>query len=95
MSAGFFAMDVARFGPYATNDRYLRDTTAQFYARRFVMAYPNEELPAGRPLKMTPCYDAFGARNARFYRSTGSSSVPGLPAVVRTTACRRDSCSAA
>jgi dimethylglycine dehydrogenase len=61
-----FGMDVARFGPYATNDRYLRDTTAQFYARRFVMAYPNEELPGGRPLKMTPCYDAFAAMHARF-----------------------------
>jgi dimethylglycine dehydrogenase len=61
-----FGMDVARFGPYAANDRYLRDTTAQFYARRFVMAYPNEELPAGRPLKTTPCYDAFAAAGARF-----------------------------
>jgi len=61
-----FGMDVARFGEYATNDRYLRDTTRQFYARRFVMAYPNEELPAGRPLKTTPCYDVFEAANARF-----------------------------
>jgi dimethylglycine dehydrogenase len=61
-----FGMDVARFGPYASNDRYLRATTAQFYARRFVMAYPNEELPAGRPLKTTPCYDAFLADGARF-----------------------------
>jgi dimethylglycine dehydrogenase len=61
-----FGMDVARFGPYATNDRYLRETTRQFYARRFVMAYPNEELPAGRPLKTTPCYDSFVAANARF-----------------------------
>jgi dimethylglycine dehydrogenase len=61
-----FGMDVARFGPYASNDRYLRDTTAQFYARRFVMAYPNEELPAGRPLKMTPCYDDLAAAGARF-----------------------------
>jgi len=61
-----FGMDVARFGPYAANDRYLRETTAQFYARRFVMAYPNEELPAGRPLKTTPCYDAFLAVGARF-----------------------------
>jgi dimethylglycine dehydrogenase len=59
-------MDVARFGPYASNDRYLRDTTAQFYARRFVMAYPNEELPAGRPLKTTPCYDDLAAAGARF-----------------------------
>jgi dimethylglycine dehydrogenase len=61
-----FGMDVTRFGPYATSDRYLRETTRQFYARRFVMAYPNEELPAGRPLKTTPCYDAFAAANARF-----------------------------
>jgi len=61
-----FGMDVARFGPYASNDRYLRDTTAQFYARRFVMAYPNEELPAGRPLKTTPCYDELAAAGARF-----------------------------
>jgi dimethylglycine dehydrogenase len=61
-----FGMDVARFGPYAANDRYLRDTTAQFYARRFVMAYPNEELPAGRPLKTTPVYDTFLEAGARF-----------------------------
>jgi dimethylglycine dehydrogenase len=61
-----FGLDVARFGPYASNDRYLRDTTAQFYARRFVMAYPNEELPAGRPLKTTPCYDDLAAAGARF-----------------------------
>jgi dimethylglycine dehydrogenase len=61
-----FGMDVARFGPYASNDRYLRDTTAQFYARRFVMAYPNEDLPAGRPLKTTPCYDDLAAAGARF-----------------------------
>ena len=61
-----FGMDVARFGPYASNDTYLRDTTAQFYARRFVMAYPNEELPAGRPLKTTPCYDDFLADGAQF-----------------------------
>ena len=61
-----FGMDVARFGPYASNDRYLRATTGQFYARRFLMAYPNEELPAGRPLKTTPCYDDFLASGAQF-----------------------------
>lgn len=66
-----FGMDVARFGPYASNDRYLRATTAQFYARRFVMAYPNEELPAGRPLLTTPCYDALLAEGARFTVNRG------------------------
>ncbi len=66
-----FGMDVARFGPYASNDRYLRETTAQFYARRFVMAYPNEELPAGRPLRTTPCYDLFAAEGAAFTANRG------------------------
>lgn len=64
--ADIFGMDVARYGSFASNDKYLRDTTAQFYARRFVIAYPNEELPAGRPLKMTPSYDAQKAVGAVF-----------------------------
>lgn len=61
-----FGMDVSRFGSYAADDAYLRATTAQFYARRFLMAYPNEELPAGRPLKKTPCYEPFVEAGARF-----------------------------
>ena len=64
--ADIFGMDVARYGSFASNDKYLRDTTAQFYARRFVIAYPNEELPAGRPLKMTPSYDAQKGAGAVF-----------------------------
>lgn len=64
--ADIFGMDVARFGSYATNDKYLRDTTSQFYSRRFVISYPNEELPAGRPLKMTPSYTSQKEMGARF-----------------------------
>lgn len=51
-----FGMDITRFGSFATDDSYLRATTAQFYARRFLIAYPNEELPAARPLKTSPVY---------------------------------------
>ena len=61
-----FGMDPARFGGYAAEDGYLRATTAQFYARRFVMAYPNQELPAGRPLKTSPCHEAFLEAGARY-----------------------------
>jgi dimethylglycine dehydrogenase len=66
-----FGMDVARFGDFASNDRYLRATTSQFYARRFVMAFPNEELPAGRPLKTTPLYDVFEGLGARYTANWG------------------------
>jgi dimethylglycine dehydrogenase len=66
-----FAMDVARFGPYASDDDYLKATTGQFYARRFVIAYPNEFLPAGRPLKKTPAYDELAAEGAVFNATWG------------------------
>ena len=52
--ADAWPMDVARYGEFAENKRYIRETTGQFYSRRFVMTYPNEQLPAGRPLKMAP-----------------------------------------
>ena len=61
-----FGMDVARFGGFACNERYLLETTAQFYARRFLIAYPNEDLPAGRPLKTTPAYDVLRDEGARY-----------------------------
>ncbi len=51
-----FGMDIARYGKFASDDSYLKAKTAQFYARRFVISYPNEELPAGRPLKTSPNY---------------------------------------
>ena len=49
-----FGMDVARFGSFAENREYIRQMTGQFYSRRFVMTYPNEQLRAGRPLRMAP-----------------------------------------
>ena len=61
-----FGMDVARYGAFASNERYLSEMTAQFYSRRFVIAYPNEELPAARPLKTTPVYECQAAAGARF-----------------------------
>ena len=64
--ADVFAMDVARYGPWAENKRYIRETTGQFYSRRFVMTYPNEQLPAGRPLKMAPAHDAMRAAGCRW-----------------------------
>ncbi len=61
-----YGMDIARYGDFASNRAYLRQTTAQFYARRFVMTYPNERLPAGRPLRRPACYDAMTAAGAQW-----------------------------
>lgn len=59
-----FGMDIARYGKFASEDSYLKAKTAQFYARRFVISYPNEELPAGRPLKTSPNYEAMKSAGA-------------------------------
>jgi len=66
-----FGMDVARFPPHAVDDDYLRATTAQFYARRFLIAYPNEQLPAGRPVTTTPCDDTFRSGGAVYGENWG------------------------
>ncbi len=62
--ADVYGMDVARYGAFAENKEYIKQTTGQFYSRRFVMTYPNEQLPAGRPLKMAPAHDAMDAAGA-------------------------------
>jgi dimethylglycine dehydrogenase len=67
--ADVYGMDVARFGAFAENREYIRQTTGQFYSRRFVMTYPNEQLPAGRPLKMAPAHDAMSAAGCRWGQS--------------------------
>ena len=59
--ADVYGMDVARYGAFAENKKYIKETTGQFYSRRFVMTYPNEQLPAGRPLKMAPAYSDMDA----------------------------------
>ncbi len=69
--ADSWSMDIARYGPQHSNREYIRQTTGQFYSRRFVMTYPNEQLPAGRPLRMAPAHDAMTAAGARWGCSWG------------------------
>ena len=58
-----WAMDVARYGDYATLG-YTNAKVQENYRRRFRITFPNEELPAGRPLLTTPIYDRLTAANA-------------------------------
>jgi dimethylglycine dehydrogenase len=57
------SMDVARFGAFAT-PQYTAVKVPENYARRFRLAYPNEELPAARPLRRSPIYDRLKAAGA-------------------------------
>jgi dimethylglycine dehydrogenase len=57
------SMDVARFGAFAT-PKYTSLKVPENYSRRFRLAYPNEELPAARPVRRSPIYDKLKAAGA-------------------------------
>jgi glycine cleavage system aminomethyltransferase T len=65
-----WAMDVARFGDWATRG-YTNAKVRENYSRRFRIRFPNEELPAARPLRTTPIYDRLKQRGAVFGASFG------------------------
>ncbi|WP_420420153.1 GcvT family protein [Pacificispira sp.] len=69
--ADAWPMDIARYGAFTSNREYIKQTTGQFYSRRFVMTYPNEQLPAGRPLKKAPAYDGMTAAGCQWGNSWG------------------------
>jgi len=73
-SRDVFAMDVARFGDYAT-PAFTRIKVTENYQRRFAISYPNEELPAGRPLETTPAYGIWKSKRAVFGAGFGLEHV--------------------
>ena len=73
-SRDLFAMDVARYGSWCT-PAYTRAKTAENYRRRFAIAFPNEELPAGRPFHTTPAYPIWKRQRAVFGSAFGMEHV--------------------
>ena len=65
-----WAMDVARYGDWATM-AYTNAKVRENYSRRFRISYPNEELPAGRPLRTTPVYGRLKEKGAVFGAAYG------------------------
>ena len=65
-----FAMDVNRFGPYATG-AYAVEKGKEFYENRFYLLCPNDEWPAARPLKTSALHGRLQAANAVFGVSFG------------------------
>jgi len=62
-SIDVWAMDVARFGEFATPE-WGKIKSSENYERRFVMTFPNETLPKGRKQKTTALYDRMIAKGA-------------------------------
>ena len=79
-SIDVWAMDIARFGDFATPEWGVIKSSEN-YERRFVMTFPNETLPKGRRQKTTSIYDrltqkgavwqdSFGLENALWFASS-------------------------
>ena len=69
-SIDVWAMDVARFGNWASPDWGTVKSTEN-YERRFVMTFPNETLPKGRRQQTTALYDRLVANGARMGQAFG------------------------
>ena len=73
-SIDVWAMDVARFGDYAS-PHYGTIKSSENYERRFIMTFPNETLPKGRKQKTTALYDRFVSQGAVMGDSFGLENV--------------------
>ncbi len=69
-SIDVWAMDVARFGDWASPDWGTIKSTEN-YERRFVMTFPNETLPKGRRQQTTALHDRLVAKGARMGQAFG------------------------
>ena len=65
-----FAMDVNRFGAFATKT-YTIEKAKEFYQNRFLLLCPNDEWPAARPNKVSAFHDRLQQANAVFGSSYG------------------------
>ena len=63
-------VDPRRFGDYATGS-YLVAKNEEAYRNVFTVHYPDEERPAGRPLRTAPCYERQKAQGAVFGQKFG------------------------
>jgi dimethylglycine dehydrogenase len=56
-SDNMWELDVRRFGSYANASSYLVARASEVFEDEYKIHYPDEERPAGRPLKTDPLYD--------------------------------------
>ena len=73
-SVDVWAMDIARFGDFAT-PQWGVIKSSENYERRFVMTFPNETLPKGRRQKTTSIYDRLTEKGAVWQDTFGLENV--------------------
>lgn len=59
------SLDPKRYGDWMTTE-YAARKNEECYDHVYILHHPDEERPACRPLRTTPCYDRMAARGAQF-----------------------------
>lgn len=77
-------VDIRRFGRHAEDIRWVRTRTLEAYARHYAIAFPQEEMTSGRPLRRSPLYDRLAEHGAVFGEKLGFErpnwfALPGEP----------------
>ena len=65
-SDNMWEVDVRRFDDYASSTKYVAERAIEVYEYEYAIHYPEEERPAGRPLKTTPLFDHLASKGAVF-----------------------------
>ena len=84
-----WSLDPRRFGRW-TSRKYTLDKVHEAYRMQYGLSYPDEERPAGRPIKTSPVHDLLASRGAVFGSRYGWErpnwfAPPGVEPVDRLT----------
>ena len=63
-SDNMWELDVRRFGEYARSTSYIVERASEVFEDEYKIHFPEEERPAGRPLKTDPLYEKLFAKGA-------------------------------
>ncbi len=61
-----WAVDIARFAPFARSDRWLRERTIETLGAHYAMPWPNRELTTGRGIRRSPVHHIHESLGASF-----------------------------
>ncbi len=65
-SDNMWELDVRRFGDFASDTGYVVARASEVFEDEYKIHFPEEERPAGRPLKLDPLYERLLAKGAVF-----------------------------
>jgi dimethylglycine dehydrogenase len=65
-SDNMWELDVRRFGDFAADTAYVVARASEVFEDEYKIHFPEEERPAGRPLKLDPLYEKLLAKGAVF-----------------------------